>query len=227
MEKNTKPQIEMFLRVLRFGTANSSDFPADAFAGRLFRQMSTVYFESLLAAGGQVGRNPRATTARKEKARITLRKNLMAISRTAQSVDFRKPEMSVTFSPPKKETDQDLLAAARAFAQNAEPFQEEFVHQGLPPNFIDDLETNIAAFEQSISERVSASRSSATAARVLKNSTARGHEIVARLDRVIRRVYREQEDKLDLWKRARTMTSVDSFTDQTPTADAETMATAA
>lgn len=205
MNNNIKRQIEMFLRVREFGIANLTDFPAESFAGRLFIQLNDIYADASMAAAGHVSKNPRAASSRKEKARIALRDDIVAIARTAQTIDLRRPELSLTFLPPKKPTDQNLLATAKAFAQNAEAFHDEFVRRGLPEEFLDDLESDITTFEQAISEKISMIQSASSALRSLRNATARGMETVWKLDPIVRNVYRGKPDKLEAWRKAKTV----------------------
>lgn len=208
MDNNIKRQIEMFLRVREFGIANPSDFPAESFAGRLFTQLNDIYADAWISAVGQASKSPRAASARKERARTALRDDIVAIARTAQTIDLRRPELSLTFLPPKKPTDQNLLATAKAFAQNAEAFHDEFIQRGLPENFLDDLESDIATFEQAISGKISTIQAASTALRSLRNATARGMETVRKLDPIVRNVYRGNPDKLEAWKQARTVERV-------------------
>lgn len=198
----------MFLRVREFGIVNLADFPAESFAGRLFTQLNDIYADASISAVGQVSKNPRPASARKERARSALRDDIVAIARTAQTIDLRRPELSLTFLPPKKPTDQNLLATARAFAQNAEAFHDEFIQRGLPENFLDDLESDIAAFEQAISGKISMIQSASAALRSLRNATARGMETVRKLDPIVRNTYRGKSHKLHEWQRARTVARV-------------------
>jgi len=62
--------------------------------------------------------------------------------------------------------DQILLAAARAFAQDAVPLRDEFIRREMPETFIDDLNRLIGDFHTAINERnqSTGARVSATAA---------------------------------------------------------------
>jgi hypothetical protein len=56
--------------------------------------------------------------------------------------------MEDRFRTPGSVSDQVLLGVARGFATDALPLKTELINRGLPANFLDDLNSDIAAFEQ-------------------------------------------------------------------------------
>jgi hypothetical protein len=102
--------------------------------------------------------------------------------------------------------DPDLLALARAFGENAGPWGERFVTQGLPENFLEDLAADIAAFKGAGERKALADNRRAAAGKTLDELTERGVKTVSRLDAIVRNVFGKNDRKLGEWKRARTVT---------------------
>lgn len=66
---------------------------------------------------------------------------------------MKVPGLENKFRFPNSRSDQALIAAARAFAADAEPLKEEFIRRKMPATFIDDLKEKTGAFAAIISSR--------------------------------------------------------------------------
>lgn len=80
-------------------------------------------------------------------------RHLQAISRTVRPLERTMPGISDKFRVPHNQSDQGMLAAAHAAAQNALPIQAELIKRGLPANFLADLQADIEQFEEAITNK--------------------------------------------------------------------------
>lgn len=87
----------------------------------------------------------------------------------------------------------------------AAPWRERFVRQGLPVNFLEDLAADLAAFESAGEWKATADSRRAAAGRTLEELAEQGVKTVAKIDSIVRNVFRKDERKLAEWKRAKTV----------------------
>lgn len=193
----------MFTRVRQFGLANPVAFPPETLAGRLFSDLTGVMENLSAAAAAQEEGERRSAVDAKDAARRALREDLDAISRSATSVAVEISALRNQFRIKGALTDQELLAKARAFAENIQPWRAKFVEHALPANFVEDLVADIATFEQAGERLVRASTRAVTATRSIDNAAAEGLAIVKRLDTIVRNQFKGLPQKLDEWKRAK------------------------
>ena len=219
MKTLPKKRFEMLQRFRRFGVENASALPGHTPAGTYFSELDRIIgdFKALMAE--QVDGEKRAAAGTKTRARKALREDIEAINRTARALAAEIPELNGKFRVRNPLPDPDLLALARAFGNYAAPWRDQFVTQGLPENFLDDLAADIAVFEAAREQKAVAYHLRASAARTLDELSDKGGKIVSRLDVVIRNVFRGDTRKLADWKRAKTMAT---GTPKTPSAEGET-----
>ncbi len=195
----------MLLRVRRFGLEHASLFPEHTTAGTLFADLDRLINEFTAATAGHVDGEKRSAAGAKARARRALREDVDAISQTARALSDEIPDLDGKFKVRNPLSDSDLSALARAFGMYAAPWRERFIRQGLPENFLDDLATDLAAFESAGEWKATADNRRASAGRTLEQLAEQGVKTVAKIDSIVRNVFRRDDRKLAEWKRAKTV----------------------
>src|SRR2546423_14465721 len=175
---------ETFRRVQTFGKENAALFPAASCAGKQFAVIDSVLEEleqhaSTQAAGLSAARQ--GTTGR-AAARDELMRALEAISRTARPLAANSPGLIEKFRVPHNQSDQDVLAVARATAAATLPLKAEFVKRGMRPDFIEDLEANIEALDEAITRKIESRESHVESTAAIDDATERGVKALRELD---------------------------------------------
>src|SRR5205807_8012272 len=151
-----------------------------AFVKDLFDSLSTIITELATHAGAQASGLTTAQqgTRSKEAARAELERDLNAITRTARSMSVTMPGLEQKFRSARHLKDQDLLTTARMFAADALPLKAEFIKRGLPTTFLDDLNDDIAAFEETLTQRTQGRETHVNATAMIDDLIERGMQIV-------------------------------------------------
>jgi hypothetical protein len=188
MRDTERRRYEMFLRVREFIASRAAEFPPTTLAGELFTRLNAVINELDAHTTAQAsGRNATLQSSTSKKAlRSELRRDLTAISRTARVMASSTPGLEDKFRAPRSVSDQTLLATARAFAADAQPLATEFIRRGLPDNFLADLNSDIAEFEQAINQKIQMRESQVAATAAIDSALERGVNIVRELDAIMR-----------------------------------------
>lgn len=206
MEDRQRFIAEMFMRVSEFGVAETVEFPVPTLGGRLFVDLNGVRTElDAQAARQSSGRSSaRQGTTTRQEGRENLREDLDAMSRTALAMGEDVPGLEDKFRRPRGSiSDQALLAIARAAALDAPAFEASFIEYGLPADFLEDLNADIAAFETAINAQESGRRGHVTATAAIDEIIERGMKIVRRLDAIVRNRFRDDPARLAAWLSAR------------------------
>lgn len=205
MEDRERFKAEMFTRCSEFGTAEAQTFPPASLGGKLFADLSALVTELNTHAARQASGKGSAEqgTTTKGEARDNLKEDLEAMSRTARAISEVMPGLEDKFHFSRTNmSDQALLAAARAAAVDALPMKATFIEYGLPADFIEDLNEDIAAFEAAIKAQESGRREHVTATAAIDDVIERGMQIARRLDAIVRNLFRDQPAKLAAWESA-------------------------
>ncbi len=191
---------EMFTRVRDFGEAHTADFAANSIGKQLFTDITAIVTELDGHASSQVSGfgSARQGTATRAQARSALRDDLEAINRTARTI----PGTEDKFRLPRGPNDQNLIAAARAFAADAAPLSALFIAHELPADFLDDLNDDILALEQAISAQSSGVGDHVAAGAAIDETIDRGVETVRKLDAVVKNKYTNNPATLAEWTSA-------------------------
>lgn len=196
---------EMFLKVRDFFAAHAADFPAGSIAATIFAPLLPIIEQLAQIAGEQI--STRGTYSQvieiKGDARDILFVMLQNISDLATTLAYEINGLEEKFRLPRNRRDQNLIAAGRAFAADAPPFEDEFIGYGLKPTFIADLTTATDDFEQSLAPAnvAGADKTGKTAAAA--PLVEAGMIIVRRLTPIVRQKYRNDAANLAAWEFAR------------------------
>jgi hypothetical protein len=216
MNDRESRRIQMFVRVDAFGDARIADFAAASIGRTLFVDLKAVIAELNAHAAAEVsGRgSARQETDMRAETRRELREDLEAIYRTARAMDAPGNSISEMFRVPPKGNDRALLNAARAVRANAEPLKAQFIAHELRPDFLEDLDADIAAFEKAMTDQSSAVGDHVAANAAIDGAIERGNDIVRKLDAIVRNKYANNVGVLAEWTSA-------SHTERAPRSKAE------
>lgn len=204
MDDRNRKRYDMFVRVRQFGADNAADFPAGSVGAAQFAEISAVIelIEDLDARQSAGIGDARFAFVGKDTARENVREDLSDISRTARSMVYQFPGINAKFRMPRRTNDADLLASARAFQTEARTHLSDFIAYGLPENFLDDLQNDIEAFEQSLGTTGSAIDTHVEATAEIGAAVRRGMVAWRILDGVVKNRYRSNGGKLAAWTSA-------------------------
>jgi hypothetical protein len=205
MKDVERRRFEMFARVRDFGATHSASFAAGSRGAELLAAVDALVAELEAHAAKQTSgasASVQGATSR-ASARAELRDDLESISRTARAMSAESPGLAERFRLPRdNRNDQQLLAAARAFAADALPLKAEFLRHELPADFLDDLAADIAAFESSITEQNRSREARVAATSSIDSAIDRGVEAVRQLDAIVRNKFRDDAATLAAWTSA-------------------------
>jgi hypothetical protein len=152
MNDRIKRLYEMFLRVLTFMTANSADFADVPFIAATVTGLQTEAdaLANLGATKVTATAASKDSTVFKGDARTSLRDYLKYISEVWRTVYDEVEGGENKFRIPTGNSDQNLIATGKSFAAEAVGQKQIFLDHGVPADFITQLETKTAAFEQTV-----------------------------------------------------------------------------
>jgi hypothetical protein len=204
MKDSVARRFDMFIRARQYGETHAEAFPAGSRGNEVFAELNSVITELEGHATTQESgaRAAKEGTAMKAVARAALREEMEAIARTAQVMAMTMLGLDDKFRLPRNLGDQAWLAAARAFARDAEPIKEEFIRRGLPADFIADLNADISAFEAAINNRAQKTGARVAAAVAIDGAIERGVNAVRELDAIVKNVFRNNPAALAGWASA-------------------------
>jgi len=201
MKDNNTRRYEMFMRVRQLGTNEGASLAANSFVLELFNKLGQIITEIDALASSQASglTSARQSTRSKAVARDELERDLDAIGRAARSMAFSEPGIEQKFRVPHYLKDQELLTAARMIASEALPRKTDFLKRGLPASFLDDLNDNIAEFEEALTRRTQGRETHVNATAALDDLIERGLNTVRELDPIMRNIFDDNPGKLAAW----------------------------
>jgi hypothetical protein len=148
-------RIQTYRRMQEFYSSHSSDFAPASLGAQSGTKLSTQLSELLnLTATQATGDGAaRQGTDLREDARGDLRARLKAFSRTAHAIAIEVPGLENKFRVPRGDNDEELIAAARAAATDAVEFKDHFIAHEMPATCVDDLNSSIAKFENTMDDQ--------------------------------------------------------------------------
>jgi hypothetical protein len=205
MNRDETFTLEMFIRVRGFGTTHADAFPPATRGGELLAVINTSIAELRGHATTQdsKSRASKEGTTIKGVALSELQDDLEAITRTARAIAITTPGLNDKFRMPRNVGTQKFLAAARAIAQDALEFKDEFIKRGLPATFLDDLNAQITEIEQTIDERNQQAGAGVAATAAIDDAVGHGMNAVRELDAIVRNTFRDDPATLAEWTSTR------------------------
>lgn len=204
MNSDETRRYDMLKRVRNFGEVRAADFPDTSLGHELFREFSDALKELDANATNQASGANAAVGGTRTKG--TIREELIAaltaINRTAKAMAFDTPGLEDKFRLPRSGSDQALLNAARAFAVDAAPLKAGFLRHEMAETFLEELQTQIDAFELALNHRATAKGVRVSATVGIDSALTRGVSAVRRLDAVIQNKFRNDAATLAAWTTA-------------------------
>ena len=197
-------RLEMFIRVREFGIAHAAQFPPTSFAGEQLTILDNAINALEAHTSAQIsGKSTvRESATSKAAARDELMRDLEAISRTARAMAITMPGIDDKFRVPHNQSNQTVLAVARAAATDALPLMADFIKRGMPADFLEDLQADIDVMEQAMTRKVQAKESHVTATAAIDTEIERGMNAVRELDPIMRNTYAADPATLAGWMSA-------------------------
>ena len=192
---------QMFVRVRNFSTAHAADFAVNSLAAQLIAALVVVItrLDGLIAAQSSGRGAAREGTSSRAAARAALRDHMEAIARTARTLARNTPGLDEKFRVPQESNDQHLIAAGRAFARDGVPLAAQFIALEFPPDFIEELNEDIADLEAAIDHHNTAVGGHVGARMAIDAAIEQAADIVRQLDTIIRNKYRNDPAILAEW----------------------------
>jgi hypothetical protein len=204
MEDSQNRKLDTFNRVRGFGTRYASDFAPTSTVKQWFTSLAEIIDELTTHASTKVsgGGKAKEGTSTRAVGRAALRETMELIARAARAMSDDVPGLDDKFRMPRGSNDQNLLAVARAFAEDASPLSAEFIKHEFPADFLTDLRSEIADLEGAISHQSDGVGSRISAGAAIDETVERGVAIVKKLDSAIRTRYRDNPAVLAEWTSA-------------------------
>jgi hypothetical protein len=220
MNDLVRRRLETFQRVDSLGGEHAALFLSTSFAGEQFAVIKEVIQGLETHTSAQAGglSASRQSTDSKAAARDELTRTLEAISRTARPMAATNPGVAEKFRVPRNQSDQALLAAARAIAAAALPLKAEFIKRGLSASFLDDLDTEIAALADANTQKIESRESHVSATAAIDDHVERGMNALRELDPIMRNTFADDPANLAAWMSASRVERTTSRSKATPNA---------
>jgi hypothetical protein len=204
MNDMERRRLEMFIRVREFGLTHTAQFPPTSFASEQLIVVDSAInaLESHTSAQSSGKSAVRQSTTSKAVARDELMRDLEAISRTARAIAQTIPGLADKFRIPHNQSNQTVLAVARAVLSDALPLKAEFIRRGMPANFLEDLQDDIDVMEDAITRKVQGAGSQVAATAAIDTEIERGMNAVRQLDPIMRNTFSGNPAILAAWHSA-------------------------
>jgi hypothetical protein len=204
MKDTERRRLEMFIRVREFGLAHAAQFPLTSFAGEQLAIVDSAInaLESHASVQSSGRSTVRQSATSKAVALDELMSDLEAISRTARAMGRTMPGLADKFRIPHNQSNQNVLAVARATATDALPLKAEFIRRGMPTNFLEDLQADIDEMERSITRKAQGAGAQVAATAAIDTEIERGMNAVRELDPFMRNTFSSDPATLAAWQSA-------------------------
>jgi methyl-accepting chemotaxis protein len=194
----------MLIRVGQFGASHAHSFPAGSRGAELFAAVAVAItnMETRAAAQQTHARAAKETTTQKGAAFEALQAQMEAINRTARAMSHAMPGLRDKFRIPHSAGIQTWLAAARSFADEAEPIKDEFIRRGMDADFIEQFRAGIEAVAATVNTKAQKASAQVGATSAVGEAAEGGRVAVRELDAVVRNVFRNDPATLAEWESA-------------------------
>lgn len=226
MKDTDRRCLEMFIGVREFGQTHTAQFPPTSFAGEQFAIVDSVInaLESHTRAQESGKGALRESATSTAAARAEVMRDLEALSRTARAMEMTMRGIADKFRVPHNQSNQTVLAVARAQLMDAQPIKAELIKRGMPEDFLEDLQADIEEMEQSIDHKAQSAETRTSATAGIDEEIDRGLKAVRELDPIMRNTFANDPSTLAAWlgashvkrSRRRAATTQGTSTDKEP-----------
>ena len=201
MRDTERWRFEAFERVKQFSLDNSTDFPNGSIQkinmNKIITEIGLLegYMVQQVSGGGDAGQAFEV----KDTARENIRELMKDIADTAKVMEYAIDGIADKFRMPYNQTDQNMLATARSWVDEATGYETEFIQYGLQADFLTLLNDAAEAFDASMTAPVTAIDQRVAATALIGESIRRGMIALRICDTVMRNNYFDQPGKLAAW----------------------------
>lgn len=201
MTRYERVRYEMLQRVSDFGTNHKDRFPESSNGARAFADIARIVstIETNVAEKAVTVRESRRVKADQRK-RILQR--MKAIVRTSTAIRS-DTSGSLRLRMPARRSDSAIINAARAFLQEAEPYQSQLVGLGLPADYLTELRTTVEAFAAALREGRTGRSQVAFTQAAIRAALAEGARIALVLDVIVVNLFEDDPAVMAAWTRDR------------------------
>ena len=220
MTRSELSRYEMLLRSRDFGLAHKERFPESSPGARQFADLARILAD-IEAHVTQKIVAVRETRRAKKDRRTLILDRMKAIIRTSRGI------RSETGAPlglrmPARTSDIAILAAARGFLEEVEPYQEQMVGLGLPAEYFGDLRQTAEAFADAMAKRRAGRSTVAGSQAGIKALLAAGSNVARTLDIIVANTLGGDAVAMAAWARDRKLITREPKRAQAPAADPTT-----
>jgi len=202
MRSNELRRYEMFVRVVKFGDRYRTQLAASPPAKEAMKAIETVVTELGDHVVSKLSTDPLGKRARRI-ARERLWTMLEAFARTARAIAESTPGLEDKFQLPVQGSDQELVAAGRMFARDAEAFKAQFLAHAMPKKFLADLAEAADRLDRATGDR-QGERDGNNAARAnIMAALAAGSAAVQKLDVIVANMLGDDRVAMQVWQQDR------------------------
>ncbi len=201
MTRSERVRYERLQRVSDFGTTHKDRFPESSNGARAFADIARIVstIETNLAQKAVTVRESRRVKAEQRK-RILQR--MKAIVRSSTAIRS-ETSGSLRLRMPAKRSDSAIINAARAFLQEAEPYQSQLVGLGLPADYLAELRTTVEAFAAALKDGRTGRSHVAFTQATIRTALAEGARIALVLDVIVANLFEDDPAVMAAWTRDR------------------------
>ena len=201
MDGRQKRETDRNIRARDFLNENQTDFAAIPAAVTMIADLTAQAakvqqeYENQLSGDGEVKQNYSVVKDTYQE----LLEEMRDISGFARSIGRSITGFADLFHIPAGGSRRKIIAAARVFADNAAPREQEFINYGMDANFINDLRDRADALETALNEAEATTGNRVGATDTLGRDVDAATRTVESIDPIVRRVYRANPTKLAAW----------------------------
>lgn len=201
MEDSIRRKLDKFERQQAFFTDNAAAFPIGSPGGQVAAVNAAIVNEMQELAGDQFSDANASEQATDDKSGLLgeMMMLLRNMNRAANAFEEEIPGTDQMFRLPRNRSEENLLAAARSFLEDATPLQTQFIEYGLDATFLNDLQTYIAQIEAAGQRGDSSGEQRAASTAGLTDAAARGMKNSRRADAIVRIKFADDPQKLAAW----------------------------
>ncbi|HMG73187.1 MAG TPA: hypothetical protein VK582_06755 [Pyrinomonadaceae bacterium] len=190
---------QMLVRSREAFAQSVNDFSEGGAARQLYAELQAVIpeVEQKAAAFGAGRSDAKQGTQTINEAREALLADLFSMREAGKVMGVEEK-----FPYPPRNNDEQLLQMAGVYATNALPLKAQLIAHELPPDFLEDLAADKAAFQSASAARGNAVGDHIAARQELDDALARGVELVRKLTGLMKVKYANNAGKLAEWTAA-------------------------
>jgi hypothetical protein len=191
----------MLLRVRDFGSRYQTRFPESSDGAQAFATVARAVAEIDAHATNSVVVLHQAQRSKAER-RKTMLQRMQAIARTSRGIRTALGT-PLRLTMPNRTSDIAVVRGARAFLQEAEPYQDQLVRLGLPATYFAELRDAADAFDAALTDRRAGRSGIAGAQAGIKAALTQATDAARTLDIIVANTFGDDPIVMAAWERDR------------------------